>query len=690
MGDDDSVAAGGVEEKKLRNNPMDGGTGGAGERVFHSLGEETSEGRVLESVEYFGEVLEAAAVPGERAVEVTIIRPGLSANRLEYPEDVLLASVPMWEGVAAFCDHPSWIDQSRAGGRSVRDLVGVYSEPRWDNGIRAKLRFNGQSGWLYDLVCEAIRDREAGKVVAPMGISADMLVFRERLMDRWKVHQVRAVTSADVVFRPSAGGKFERILEGRTELGDEEREQGAGGVAGTATSVAGTARPALVSEAVAAELAAVREARVGLCGVLLEQKLGAAGLPEKAVEQLRGRYAGRVFEGAALDGDIAGMKELLASVTQGSVVRGMGVGGVGRVQTGLTTREQIQLALDRLFGLPVERTDVPRLTGIREAYIALTGDRQFTGRYNWEESLIREADEVTTSIMNEVVANTLNRRLVMDYKGQAMWWRPFVSVSSIKDMRTQTRVLLNDFAALATVNENGAYANLAWGDSAETYTPTKRGNLVTITLEMIMNDDIRAVARIAGKLAVAAAITVNEFVSGLFTANAGTGSTMADTNAVFNAAHGSNTGVTALSSAALQAAITVVMKHANSASKRLGIVPRWLLIPPDLLWTARTILESSGLPGTANNDVNVTRGVADIIVVPNWTDANNWYLMPDPAVAETIELGFLNGREEPELLMQDNPSDGAVFTNDALAYKVRHIYGGGWLDWRGTYGSVVA
>ncbi len=65
-------------------------------------------------------------------------------------------------------------------------------------------------------------------------------------------------------------------------------------------------------------------------------------------------------------------------------------------------------------------------------------------------------------------------------------------------------------------------------------------------------------------------------------------------------------------------------------------------------------------------------------------------MMADPAATEGIEIGFLNGQETPDLLVQDNPTDGSVFTNDAISYKVRHIFGGGWLDYRAGYASVVA
>ncbi|MCL5074205.1 MAG: Mu-like prophage major head subunit gpT family protein [Chloroflexi bacterium] len=623
-------------------------------------------------------------------LEVTIIKPGLSANRLEYSDEVLRESLPLWEGAAAFCDHPDALDQTRAGGRSVRDLVGVYSAPRYEQGIKARLRLYPTASWLYQTIATVLADKEAGKPMPKIGISADMVVLKEKIGDRFKVHKIKQVNSADVVFQPSAGGAFERVLEGQ-DITKKEDTMADNQTEMEEKKLEATVTVNTVSEALQAQSKILREELEALkrqhCATVLEAKLSASDLPEEARKQLKERFESQAFEAEALDKAITDVKALLASIASGQVIKDM---GQPRISLGADPLAKVQMAMEKLFGLEVKDPSVPRLSGIREAYILITGDRGFTGRYNWEESIVREANEVTTSVMADALANVLNKRLVKDYAGQDKWWEPFAVKTPVKDMKLQTRILLNDFAALADVVENAAYANLAWGDSKETYTPTKRGNLVYVTLETIINDDLRAVQRIPSKLASAAAITINEFVSGLFTANAGLGSTMADTFTVFHANHGGNTGTAALSSAALQAAITVVMKQTNSASKRLGLKPRWLLIPPDLLWTARTILESVGLPGTANNDINVTRGVLDIITIPNWTDANNWYLIADPVAIESIELGFLEGREEPELLVQDNPTSGTVFTNDAISFKVRHIYGGGWLDYRGAYGSVVA
>ena len=262
--------------------------------------------------------------------------------------------------------------------------------------------------------------------------------------------------------------------------------------------------------------------------------------------------------------------------------------------------------------------------------------------------------------------------------------------TAISDFKQQQRIHLNDFAALSTVAENAAYTNLAWGDTRETYTPAKRGNLVVVTLESIRNDDLYAIRRIPTKLAAAAIATISDFVASPFTANGRASALLADTFPVFDATnHQSNAGTAALSATTLQTALIALLKMTNSAGKRLGVQGKYLLVPPDLFYTARVLLESANLPGGNNNDVNPVKGALEPISVPSFTDNNNWYVLADPGQIEMIELGFLDGREVPELIAQTAPEVGSVFTNDAVAWKVRHVFGGTFLDYRGGYGAIV-
>jgi hypothetical protein len=274
---------------------------------------------------------------GRRAIEATLIRPGRSANGLAYAEEVLRASLPLWEGAAAFLDHPDALDLTRAGQRSLRDLVGVYDRVRYEDGVRARLAFYPNAAWAYDLVAAAIADRAAGRPVADIGISADMRVVRRRATDGWAVERITRVVSADLVFQPSAGGAFDRVVEARISTGGEDVTQS--GAQSERTSTAARDREAVTpSDAAgpgveaaprrdgtpAAECAAgrrdellarlerdvagVEEARRSACRELLGLKLAASGLPEPARAALRRELEGRAFEAEELDRRIEGLR----------------------------------------------------------------------------------------------------------------------------------------------------------------------------------------------------------------------------------------------------------------------------------------------------------------------------------------------------------------------------------------------
>ncbi len=653
-----------------------------------------------------GEVVGAVEAVEGTKVQVVIIRPGLSENGLEYRPDALRDSVRLWEGASAFLDHPTVIDMSRAGGRSVRDLAGYYSSVSYEEGagVKATLRLldGTQAGdSAIDLVKQVLETRDAGGAGPNVGISADMVVRKRPLgqmtngKTMWEVQEVMKVNSADIVVNPSAGGYFDRALEA-----EEVQNIAVGGLGVTDGGEAVGDAPPLrtpdvdgegTQNATGSETDGLDVLRVSLAGELLTARLANSKLPEPAQAMIRRQFEGQAFQPAELDRSIEDLRKLLATSFEHKVVSGNGALRPN-VRVGMDAKERVFLAVERLFGLdvPDSRRDIPKFEGIRDAYVTITGDRQFRGFYDWDNSVVREANEVTTTVMGDALTNALNKALVRDYRGQPKWWEPIVNKASIRDVKQQTRVLLNDFSSLSTVAEFGAYTNLAWGDSQEAYTPMKKGNTVAVTLEAIINDDLRAVTRIPSKLAIAAAITINESIAGVFTANSGTGPAMADTYNVFDSANHSNHATVDLDSAAMQAGVVAMMKQTNSASKRLGLRPAFLLVPPDLSFTAQVLLQSAMVTGSANNDVNVLQGLMQPIVVPNWTDTNNWYMLAGPDQIESVEVGFLGGREEPEMFIQDQPQNGQVFTNDAITWKIRWFYGQGWLDYRGAYGSIVA
>jgi len=351
--------------------------------------------------------------------------------------------------------------------------------------------------------------------------------------------------------------------------------------------------------------------------------------------------------------------------------------------------DRVQMAFDRLMGLPIpsEHSDLPRLTGIRELYLLLTGDHEMYGRFNGDRVALAN---VTTSTMTSVVKNALNKVLLKSYNLRPQWWAPFVYEEDFTTLNQVTWITLGGIADLDTVTEGNAYTEKSWSDNEETSDFVKKGNYVGITLEMIDRDNVGSVKQLPQKMGLAAARTLSGTISALFTANAGIGPALSDGHNLFDASNHDNLLTTALSTTSWDTIIQAMFKQAEAtSSKRIGVRPATLLVPIEMEKTAWTIINSPMEPGTGDNDVNVRQGSARVIAVPDWTDVNNWAAAADPLDLPGVCVGYRFGRA-PEMFVADQDAVGSMFTNDEMRIKVRFFYAVGIGDYRALHKNNVA
>ena len=84
-----------------------------------------------------------------------------------FSADVLKESVPLWDGVECFVDHGGLF-----GGRSVRDLGGIFQNPRWSEesqGVRLELETVGPSGPLVEELGRQMLAGEEGRGAGEQG-----------------------------------------------------------------------------------------------------------------------------------------------------------------------------------------------------------------------------------------------------------------------------------------------------------------------------------------------------------------------------------------------------------------------------------------------------------------------------------------------------------------------------------------
>lgn len=462
-------------------------------------------------------------------------------------------------------------------------------------------------------------------------------------------------------------------------------------------------------------------------GRILEGALRQARLPRPMADVIRQQFAGRIFEYEELADMIKGLKEAAIAMDQSGRVHGAGLArGGGRVQMGLTGLEQAEVEFLRMVGgnhtfrtleNHEDETVQERLwTPAFQSWVNAGRPRQSVRRLsNLVYELLggdpfgdqRAYEAVSTSGMTSIVKNTLNLLLAASYAKRHQWWGPIVREEEVDTIDDATLVRIYGMNTLDEVAEGGPYTELPWADEEETAAFHKRGNFVGITLETLLNDKLNVVRSIPDRLATSWYNTLSSLVSGVFTVNSAAGPALADTGALFNAnaltvggGH-ANLRTTALSFTEYDAVVTAMQKQTDQAlgaGQRLLIEPKYALVPPDLRTTALQIRNSELIPGSANNDINPHQGSFEVVVVPDWTDTNNFAMVADPAQFPAIWLLFLRGRKVPELFTADSEVAGTMFTNDTIRYKVRMLT---WRfsatyscapvsDWRALHKSNVA
>lgn len=687
-------------------------------------------------------------VEGKRGLEweVVLIEAGLSANGNLYTEEVLRQAVPLFAGVKAFADHATETELRERPERSVEDVVGWFESPRFEGGgVRATFKLSPAADRLRELLVDAW---ERGKPDL-IGFSVDALAqCEDRRTAQGAVCEVRRIVqvfSVDVVTDPAAGGAVLRLVAAARPPGVQEgvepemesgpmkerllellRKMDPSAAESFPPDAAAEEVLVALEETLGSETAESRrgkkgagrtsaprasreerqlqEARASACGAVLEGQLAGSGLPLPVQAAVRRDFQNRVFEARDLLDRIAEDRKIWAAVERSGEVRGLGDG----IQLGEDEADKLSHAMDGFFA-GKDIGGVRRFRSFREAYRKVTGqwgdayqilqesypyhmgERASASPRLREAALRRLRESLSVASWAEILGDSITRRMIAEYGLPGLGdWRKIVSdITAVPDFRTQRRMRMGGYGLLPSVAERGTYSSLASpGDEEVTYAATKRGGTDDLTLEMIANDDVGAIRRIPARLGRAAAVTLYRFVLDLIKDNP---TLDYDATALFHADH-NNLGSTALSSSALDAARTAMRSQAafGASTEILGIVPKFLLAPNELEHLAWRLVSSAAYVST-NEDAttpNLHQSM-EVIVVDYWTDANDWAVVCDPALCPTIEVGFFEGREEPELFVQDVPNVGSVFDADVITYKIRHIYGGDVLDHRGMYKAVV-
>ena len=280
----------------------------------------------------------------------------------------------------------------------------------------------------------------------------------------------------------------------------------------------------------------------------------------------------------------------------------------------------------------------------------------------------------STSDFPAIFENALNKTLLERYQVQEPTYRLISRRRDFSDFRVHPMVRSGDFPDLQGIAEGGEIKYGTIGESKETAVLASYAVALTITRQMMVNDEMGAIAEAVSDYgSMIANFEEKTFYAFLAAANLADGNPVYRTQRANLAASG-----TAITVAAVAAGRAAIRKQTSLGGQKLNLAPTILLVGPDMEIEAERLVASITAADRAN--VNPFSGSLQVVVTAHITDFS-WYLFVSPSVpgGTCFIHGFLNGAAAPRVRM-DEP-----FGRQGMSVSVEHDFGPGAIDFRGSY-----
>lgn len=315
-------------------------------------------------------------------------------------------------------------------------------------------------------------------------------------------------------------------------------------------------------------------------------------------------------------------------------------------------------------------------------------------------------EAMSTSDFPQMFADSLDRQLYGAYQATIPTWQNYARAATVNDFRKVKRFATSGVRGLLKkVEELAEHENRSQTELEYEYAVDKYEAGFALSWETMINDDLSAFQRLPQDLADSVRDSEEEFVTRLICDASGPHATNYTTAADHDNLLTANP---VLSRSALQAAITKLMKRKDANGNPIVVKGIRLVVGTGLALVAQEIINTTEYRTVdSNGNVRIITGngvAANLGVDINyWIDSvattanadTSWWLFADPSGSRpALEFGRLRGFEAPALYEKipdmrrmgggDEPFS---FRTESQEKKVKHVYGGVFVDPRMTVGS---
>lgn len=314
-------------------------------------------------------------------------------------------------------------------------------------------------------------------------------------------------------------------------------------------------------------------------------------------------------------------------------------------------------------------------------------------------------EAMSTSDFPLLFADSLDRQLYGAYEATVPTWQRYARAATVNDFRAVKRFATSGIRGI--LNKVGELAEFERRGQTETqysYAVSKYEAGFAVSFEAMINDDLNMFMRLPQDLAASARDSEERFVTTLFADADGP-------HASHYTVGNNNVGTAALDRDALQDALTILMKRTDERGNPIVVTSVELVVGPGLALQAQEIINATEYRAIDSaGNVTIIRGNgigANLSVSVNYWIPNvvtdgpadtAWWLFANPntTARPAMEFGRLRGYEQPALYEKvpnmrrigGGPEEPFSFETEAAEKKIRHIYGGSFVDPRMTWAST--
>ena len=295
----------------------------------------------------------------------------------------------------------------------------------------------------------------------------------------------------------------------------------------------------------------------------------------------------------------------------------------------------------------------------------------------------RRAAGQTTSDFPVILEEAIHKIVLTGFNAMAskVTYLTFCKIGDVTDFREWKRIVPGLIGNLDDVNERGEYLNKDIPDGEKNGISAKRrGNIISVTPEVIVNDDLGYIVDFARNMGMAGPRTIERKVYQLLESNP----VLSDGLPLFHADHGNLSATNDMISVlSLDAAGTAMALQTAPGDDQeyLDITPEVGLCHTGKRGLMRVTVEAQYDPDTPNKlqKPNAVGGIVSNVISSPRLSTAPWYLFADPTVAPVLEVVHLNGQREPRIVEEES------FRTGGISWRIELPFGVGAIDFRGGY-----